>query len=114
MVVQRGVPQGLVLRPLFYTIYMNKLPHVIRNSNCTSPAHRESSVLFPYNCGTCGTVPSYADDATFVVETKTRESSQIKIENAATLIKNFFNSQELSVNLSKTSLLESMVKQKRS
>ena len=54
-------------------------------------------------------MPCYADNATYVVETKTRELSQIKVEETTSKIKNFLNSQYLCVNLSKTSMVESMV-----
>ena len=113
MKVTRGIPQGSILGPLFYTIYTNELPTTIENKDCHEPVHREKQALFPNNCRKCGSVPSFADDATFIVQTKTRNESQVKIDNATIIIKNFLNSQELVVNLSKTTLLESIVKQKR-
>ena len=114
MEVMRGIPQGSILGPLFYTIYTNELPSTVEDKQCQEPVHRDKLALFPNNCRQCGSVPSFADDATFVVQTKNRIESQDKIDNATTKIKNFLNSQELVVNLSKTTLLESMVKQKRS
>ena len=114
MLVSRGIPQGSILGPLFYTIYTNKLPESIQDEKCENPTHGKRETLFGDNCRKCGSVPSFADDATFVVETKDRVASQEKIEKAAENIQNFLNSQDLVVNLSKTMLLESMVKQKKS
>ena len=112
MLVESGIPQGSILGPLFYTIYTNKLPETIVEDDCKNPAHRNKSTLFGENCKHCGSVP-FADDMTYVVETRNREASQLKVFSATERIKNFLNSQDLVVNLSKTTLLESMVKQKR-
>ena len=98
MQVTCGIPQVSILGPLFYTIYTNELPSTIEDKLCQEPVYREKTSLFPNNCRKCGSVPSFADDPTF----------------ATTKIKYFLNSQELVVNLTKTTLLESMVKQKRS
>ena len=79
--IERGVPQGSVLGPLLYTLYINELPEVAVEDDCQNPTHKDTTTLFSSNCGTCGQIPCYADDATLVVATKTREEGQRRISN---------------------------------
>ena len=78
MEIQQGVPQGSILGPLVYAIYTNELPEVVKSEECQDPSHKNQTKLFGLNCKKCGSVPVYADDATYAVETKTRQESQKK------------------------------------
>ena len=69
--------------------------------------------LFRNNCKKCGQMTCYADDVMFVVTNKNRETTQGNIRRKLTKIKKHLNANELSINMSKTSVLEAMVKQKR-
>ena len=60
----------------------------------------------------CGTIPFYADDATILHSSNSRSLNQYKIVNNLKLIKEFLNDNNLTINMSKTNLLEVMVKQK--
>ena len=57
--------------------------------------------------------PCFADDATFIISRKTRPELQDKITENMKKIKTFLNNNDLTVNESKTKILELMVKQKR-
>ena len=111
--VYRGVPQGLVLGPLLYTIYTNELPELTNKSSCKDKSHNYKETLFGVNCHCCGTIPCYADDASLIISNKTRLQNQNDIEEKLDNIKTFLNSNEITINLPKTTILEMMVKQKR-
>ena len=112
--VCHGVPQGSVLGPIMYVIYVNELPQVVKDEdNCQHLSHKPADNLFVPNCPQCGSVPSYADDVTFMVTGHSRFSNQERLSTNAVRLKTFLNDNNLSINMGKTAIIEIMTRQKR-
>ena len=78
--IQKGVPQGSILGPILFTLYINDLPAVVRNSN----------------------VMLYADDTTLFTSSNNPEIIQANLNGDLLNLENWFDGNRLKLNTDKS------------
>ena len=112
--IHHSVPQGSVLGPIMYTLYINEMGEIPNQTGeCTENSHQNPENLFNSECKECGTMFGYADDTTYVSMSKTRHTNQINLSKNLENIKRFLQANKLNINTTKTTLMEVMLQQKK-
>ena len=105
--VKSGVPQGSILGPTLYSLYMNEIPYLLKKTNNCNHLEYDENYLFGKNCQKCGLLITYADDTTLIMST-----NQHNLIKGLNILEDFLTSNKLTINRDKTTIAELMIGQK--
>ena len=80
--------------------------------NVQNLSTKNKNELFGDSCEKCGNVTNYTDDSTVHIASKHRDTVQSLLVQKLDKLKDFLTANRLTINVSKTSIMEILLKQK--
>ena len=96
--ITRGVPQGSVIGPLLYAVFLNEMTEVIKDPTCPDQSHLDRRQLFGKQCRLCGSLVQYADDSTYVIGGRSRVRNQSLLRINLDRIADYLHDNQLVLN----------------
>ena len=106
--IDTGVPQGSIVGPFFYNLYIQELPHFL-DLECEHKIKQINltEFLFDDPCEKCGIILTFADDSSLTIKTTKKEniSAAKKLDTILSKLENFLKLNNLKLNIDKTELI---------
>ena len=105
--IRTGVPQGSNLGPFMFNLYTQEMGSVLLENCDHIDMINNSENLFGQDCDLCGSIITFADDATIVLKAKRGQCLEMshKLHNLLNNLEIFLKANILQLNIDKTQLL---------